>query len=310
MPTLLPRNEEIAKLLETIADQLEERDDNPYRVQAFRHGAERVRATEPPLTKMVEEGGGEALTQLEGIGQGLASIIFEFISTGRSTYLQQLEGNYPQAPEDILQQVPGIGPELARRIIYALQIDSLEGLAKAANNGRLGRIQGFGPRRVAAIQHSVAALLGDTASAGKPANGSNGQPGIGLLLKVDAEYRQKVEAAALPKLAPRRNNPQQEAWLPVMQTEQEGWAMTVLFSNTARAHELKKTHDWVVIYYQKDGPEEQCTVVTETSGPLEGRRVIRGRERECITFYKEHSVQGTEGTHSTASVEPVKELAH
>ncbi len=56
--------------------------------------------------------------------------------------------------------------------------------------------------------------------------------------------------------------------------------MTVLFSNTARAHELGKTHDWVVIYYQKDGPEAQCTVVTEFRGPLKGKRVIRGREHE------------------------------
>jgi DNA polymerase (family X) len=310
MPTLLPSNEEIAKLLETIADQLEEREDNPYRVQAFRHGAERVRATETRLTELIEQGGGEALTQLEGIGQGLASLIFEFITTGRSTYLQQLEGRYPQPPEDILQQVPGIGPELARRIIYALQIDSLEGLAKAAHNGRLSRIQGFGPRRVAAIQHSLAALLGNAASSSRQTNGSNGQPGIDMLLEVDAEYRQQAEAGALPKLAPRRNNPQQEAWLPVMQTEKEGWAMTVLFSNTARAHELKKTHDWVVIYYQKDGPEAQCTIVTETGGLLEGKRVIRGRERECITFYKEHNLQRTEGTHSIPSAERAKELVN
>jgi DNA polymerase/3'-5' exonuclease PolX len=79
---------EIAKVLEAITEQLEERDDNPYRVQAFRHGAERVRTTETPLTEMVEQGGGQALTQLEGIGQGLANTIFEFISTGRSTFIK------------------------------------------------------------------------------------------------------------------------------------------------------------------------------------------------------------------------------
>jgi putative hydrolase len=64
--------------------------------------------------------------------------------------------------------------------------------------------------------------------------------------------------------------------------------MSVLFSNTAQAHKLAKTHDWVVIYYQKDGPEAQGTVVTETSGPLKGKRVIRGREKECRQFYEEH----------------------
>ena len=71
------------------------------------------------------------------------------------------------------------------------------------------------------------------------------------------------------------------AWLPVLHVEKEGWYFTALFSNTARAHELGKTRDWVVIYYERDGEEDQCTVVTERSGALRGRRVVRGREDEC-----------------------------
>jgi hypothetical protein len=102
---------------------------------------------------------------------------------------------------------------------------------------------------------------------------------------VDTEYRRRAIAGELPKLAPRRFNPKNEAWLPVMRTERAGWSMTVLFSNTAHAHELGKTHDWVVIYYQKGGGEAQCTVVTEFRGPAKGKRVIRGRERECLDFY-------------------------
>ena len=55
----------------------------------------------------------------------------------------------------------------------------------------------------------------------------------------------------------------------------------MLFSNTARAHELGRTRDWVVIYfYDGDHHEGQCTVVTETHGPLAGKRVVRGREAE------------------------------
>lgn len=58
-----------------------------------------------------------------------------------------------------------------------------------------------------------------------------------------------------------------------------------MFSNTARAHELGKTDDWVVVYFRKGKRENQCTVVTETRGPLKGKRVIRGREDECRTYY-------------------------
>ena len=55
----------------------------------------------------------------------------------------------------------------------------------------------------------------------------------------------------------------------------------------ARAHELGRTRDWVVIYYY-DGEhvEAQCTVVTETRGALAGRRVVRGREEECRAHYE------------------------
>jgi Holliday junction resolvasome RuvABC DNA-binding subunit len=280
MPNQSPPNEEIANLLNQIADLLDQQDDNPYRVQAFRHGAESVQMTTTPLTEIVKQGGGEALKQIEGIGEGLATTIFEYISTGRSGYLQQLQAR--QSPEKLFRRVPGIGQKLARRIAKQLEITSLEDLEQAAHNGRLAQVPGFGPRRVAAVQQSLAALLGhSTRSQGQP------KPSLALLLEVDNEYRRRAEAGDLPKLTPRRFNPNQEAWLPIMRTERDGWTMSVLFSNTAQAHKLDKTHDWVVIYYQKDGPEAQCTVVTETSGPLKDKRVIRGRERECRQFYEE-----------------------
>lgn len=61
----------------------------------------------------------------------------------------------------------------------------------------------------------------------------------------------------------------------------------MLFSNTARAHELNATHDWVVIYFEQDGgTEDQYTVVTERPGPLAGKRVVRGREAESRDFYE------------------------
>jgi putative hydrolase len=101
-----------------------------------------------------------------------------------------------------------------------------------------------------------------------------------MLLDVDREYREK--AARLPRIAPRRFNPSGERWLPVLHTERGGWRFTALHSNTALAHHLGRTRDWVVVYFHADHePEGQHTVVTETRGPLAGRRVVRGREAEC-----------------------------
>jgi len=60
----------------------------------------------------------------------------------------------------------------------------------------------------------------------------------------------------------------------------------LLFFIGARAHELGRVFDWVVVYFHSDDePEGQCTVVTETRGELVGRRVVRGREPECRTHY-------------------------
>jgi DNA polymerase (family 10) len=106
-----------------------------------------------------------------------------------------------------------------------------------------------------------------------------------VILDVDAEYRRKAEAGLLKTITPRRFNPEQKSFLPILHTEREGLHFTALFSNTARAHDLGKTRDWVVVYYDQDGHENQCTVVTEHHGPMTGERVVRGRERECMAYY-------------------------
>ena len=110
-------------------------------------------------------------------------------------------------------------------------------------------------------------------------------PPASAILDVDDEYRRKANVGKLKTIAPRRFNPEGKSILPILHTEKEGWHFTALFSNTARAHELGKTRDWVVVYYEQDGHENQCTVVTEHNGPLTGKRVVRGLERECLTYY-------------------------
>jgi hypothetical protein len=111
-------------------------------------------------------------------------------------------------------------------------------------------------------------------------------PSVQLILAIDADYRKKGAADQLKKIAPKKFNPEGKAWLPIMSTEREGWRFTVLFSNTQRAHELGKTIDWAVVYYNDGSGERKCTVVTEFKGQLNGKRVIRGREKECSVYYE------------------------
>ena len=110
-------------------------------------------------------------------------------------------------------------------------------------------------------------------------------PTVAELLDVDREYRERAAEHDLPTIAPRRFHPGGDRWLPVMHVTRGTRHYTALFSNTAMAHRVGRTHDWVVLYYGDVDGERQCTVVTAHHGPLVGRRVVRGREAECITHY-------------------------
>jgi hypothetical protein len=273
-------NAEIADALARIADLLETQDADGFRVRAYRRGAERVRATPEPVAALYARGGVAALDALPEIGKSLASLIAELVRTGRSSLLERLSGQV--SPEDRFTTVAGIGEELARRVHAELGIESLEDLELAAHDGRLAALPGFGPRRVRAVQQSLAGILGrESARRGKraaPQAVADERPDVATLLDVDAEYRRKAAAGELRTIAPRRFNPEKRSWLPVLHTQRGPWSVTALFSNTARAHELGTTRDWVVIYFERDGREGQCTVVTERTGPRAGQRVVRGRE--------------------------------
>jgi len=270
-------NQAIADKLLELADLLEQQNANPFRVNAYRRAARTVAVHPESLAELAEREGTEGLDQLPTIGRSIALAIQEMLRTGRWMQLERLRGTLD--PEQVFQSIPGIGPELARNIHEALEIESLPDLELAAHDGRLEQVPGVGPRRA----RMIAAALGQMLQRRQPRpHEPTAEPDVGLLLDVDREYRDKAARGKLRKIAPRRFNPSREAWLPILHAQRGDWHVTALFSNTARAHELGKTNDWVVLYFHTDhGPEAQCTVVTETSGPLEGRRVVRGREAEC-----------------------------
>jgi hypothetical protein len=276
---------QIAAALRQAAGILNAQGANPFRVSAYRKAADTVERLEGGLRAIHEKKGAAGLDELPGIGPGIAAAIQEMLETGRWTQLERLRGSLD--PEDLFRTIPGVGAELAYRIHETLHVDTLEALETAAHDGRLERVPGVGKRRAAAIRASLADLLDRrrlTRRAGPRPVAA--EPSIAALLAVDQEYREKAQADALPKIAPKRFNPSGEAWLPIHHATRGEWHFTVLFSNTARAHELGKTRDWVVIYfYDADHVERQRTVVTEARGVLAGKRVVRGREDECRAHY-------------------------
>lgn len=272
----------VADKLREGADLLEQQAADRFRVAAYRRAADTVDKLTEPLEDIVHRHGIDGLIALPGIGRGIAAAIEELLRTGRWSKLERLRGQLE--PDQLFQSVPGIGPQMAHAIHETLHVDTLEALELAAHDGRLANVRGIGPRRAAAIRASLGALLGRP-RVYRPSGAA--APPVAMLLEVDRAYREEAEHDMLPKIAPKRFNPTNEAWLPILHTTRDHWHFTVLFSNTARAHELHRTRDWVVIYYYDDHHQEgQHTVVTETRGPLAGNRVVRGRESECRLLYE------------------------
>jgi putative hydrolase len=278
-------NVEIAQRLKETARLLEEQGANPFRVQAYRRAAETVLRLDRPVTELLEAEGMEGLRRLRGIGESLARSIRDLGRTGRLAMLERLRGEAD--PEALLASVPGIGPALAKRLHHDLGIDSLEELEAAAHDGRLVELAGIGEKKLAGIVDSLASRLERVRRrTGVPAAPSFHEPSISELLDVDREYREKAAAGTLHRIAPRRFNPSHKAWLPVLHTQRGERHYTALFSNTARAHQLGKTRDWVILYYDDGTWERQCTVITAQRDPLKGRRIVRGREAECEAYYE------------------------
>jgi len=281
-------NDRIADILDRIADLLEVQGANFHKIRAYRNGAKSVREARQPLAPLVRRHELQPIKDLPFIGEGITSTIAEFVKTGKSRLLDRLQGEI--SPEDIFVQVPAIGESLAHRIALKLDIHSLEELEQAAHDGTLKEIKGFGPKRLQSVQMSLAGMLSGAAQRRIRKSTSDeisqDKPDVKLILEVDAEYREKAASGRIRKIAPHRFNPLGEAWLPIMHIDKQEWSFTALYSNTARAHELGKVKDWVVIYFEKMEKEGQCTVVTETKGKLEGKRVIRGREIECLSYYE------------------------
>jgi len=282
-----PQNAAIAHRLEEVGRLLEEQGANRFRVRAYQAAAATMRRLDRPAAHILEEEGVEGLTRLPTIGPTLARLIRDMVRLGRSPILERLRGELD--PVSLLRSVPGIGPTLADRVHEELGVETLEELEAAAHDGRLEGVAGFGPRRVRGVADSLAGRLQRVRRRLPVVNDLDEAP-VGEVLDVDHEYRRKAEAHMLPLITPRRFNPAREAWLPVLHTERGARHYTALFSNTALAHRLGRTHDWVVIY--SDGgraPERQYTVVTARQGVLRGHRIVRGRERECWEHYRLHA---------------------
>jgi DNA polymerase (family 10) len=136
-------NADIAAVFDEIADLLEIEGANPFRVRAYRNAARTLRDLPREVAGMIDKG--EDLTELPGIGEDLAAKIKEIVETGTAAALEEHRKAVPATLTELLR-IPGIGPKRVKALYHDLGIGTLEQLEKAAQEGRVKGLQGFGEK--------------------------------------------------------------------------------------------------------------------------------------------------------------------
>lgn len=150
-------NADVAAIFDEIADLLQIEGANPFRVRAYRTGARTLRDLPREVSEMVERG--EDLTALPGIGKDLAGKIEEILKTGTTAILEEYYRKVPATLTDLLH-IPGLGPKRVKALARELNIRTLAELQKAAQEGRVRGLPGFGEKTERHILDAVAARAG------------------------------------------------------------------------------------------------------------------------------------------------------
>jgi len=147
-------NEDIAAVFSEIADLLEIEGDNPFRIRAYRNGAFTLRELGRDVRTLIEQG--EDITHLSGIGKNLAAKIHEILDTGHCRTLDKLRKQLPADLTELLK-LPGLGPKRVHALFHELDIHNHEQLERAARDGLIQQLPGFGAKTEARILEALQA---------------------------------------------------------------------------------------------------------------------------------------------------------
>lgn len=285
-----PSNEQLANAIKEVATFLQVQGANRFRVEAYYRAVNVLMAMDTPAWQIYEREGIQGLEKLPAIGRTISKALQQMIRGGRWPLLERLNGN--DSVEQAFASVPNIGPVFAKRIHEELGLETLAELQAAAWDGRLAKLPGVGKKRLLAVRESLAGRGRYQQHMPHETDELDvtHQIPVGEILDIDDQYLFETKNNTLPRVAPKHNNPTHETWLPILHTERGEHHYTALFSNTAHAHQLGTHKNWVVIYLEDHrhvGQHGRWTVITSQFGKLRGKRIVRGREKECELYYKD-----------------------
>ncbi len=145
------RNLEIAKLFNEIADLLEIKEENIFKIRAYRRAAMNLESLTEEIESVAARG---ALSEIAGIGKDLAAKIQQALETGRIEYLEGLRKEIPRGVVELMA-IPGVGPKTAKLLFESLKVDSVERLEALAQEGKLLALPGIKQKTVENILKGI-----------------------------------------------------------------------------------------------------------------------------------------------------------
>ncbi len=144
--------EELADALEQIALLLELKDENPFKVRAYRQGAEVVRNHEADIVQLAKDG---QLEGIKGIGEALRDKLHILASTGSLPFLEKLRAEFPPGLFELFE-LQGLGPKKIKTLHQSLGIGSIADLQQACTDGKVAALAGFGAKTQDKILEAIA----------------------------------------------------------------------------------------------------------------------------------------------------------
>jgi len=154
-------NHAIARILREVADLLEIKGENPFKIRAYRNAAD-IAGNHPHELSLLDETG---LREIPGIGKDLAARIREIAQTGDTAFHRELVGEFPATILDLLS-LQGVGPKTVATFYRDLNVRTLDDLEKACADGRIRALKGMGAKKEALIR-------GDWSAVSRLARGPN-----------------------------------------------------------------------------------------------------------------------------------------
>jgi len=144
-------NAAIAQVFQDMADLLELKEDNPFKIRAYQKAARTIETLPEELEQLMKEG---RLREIPGVGEAIASKITELLTTGKLDAYDKLRSEFPEGIVNLMT-IPGVGPKTALRLSKELGISNVDELEKAILEGKVASLYRLGEKTADNILHHI-----------------------------------------------------------------------------------------------------------------------------------------------------------